>query len=214
MLWQYDPVEHQSRAKTDRMAEIVSGASRLFHARGYSNTSINDLAESLGMSVGGLYRYIDTKSDLLVKVCDDIYGTLPAELAELVRTNNEPVTRLTAVVERFLRSCLDHAPLILLMYREYRHLPTESRREFQAREESIASMIQAELDSVAALRNSGDMVDTWCLAHDIIAMGHLPALKSWAVRTRRSAERDLVADQISIVLAAVSGSDPRDRSDS
>ncbi len=155
------------------------------------------------MSVGGLYRYISTKADLLVRVCDDIYGDLPETLTAIAAPEAEPTLRLRVVVEHYFRSCLAHAPLILLMYREYRHLPPEARRTFQAREEAIAQLIEQQIAAVLSSSPDPSPVDPWWLAHDIVLMGHLPALKSWAVREQRPTDDQLVAHQAGIVIAAL-----------
>ena len=99
---------------------LVTTASRHMIERGFEGFSVNTLAEDVGMSVGGMYRYIKTKSDLLVMACEDIYGGLREQLAEVTTGENPLPDRLRAAIELYLRSCLTHQDQILLTYREYR----------------------------------------------------------------------------------------------
>ncbi len=56
------------RERTRRVvrAEIVDAAEKLFLARGYEATTIEDIATASGMSPRSVYRYFPTKDDLLV----------------------------------------------------------------------------------------------------------------------------------------------------
>ncbi len=192
-----------SPARRQRLSTIVSEATRLFHGRGYEATSVNDLAASLDMSVGGLYRYIDTKSDLLVMVCEEIYGDLPARLAAIADQPAASTQRLVTLLDKYIRSCIASRPLILLMYREYRHLPDPARARFQEREEAIAALFQRVVDEGIAAGDFARGVDSWALAHDIVLIGHLPALKSWAFKAGGRKPADLVDQQIHLILESL-----------
>ncbi len=201
---------HPSRAeaagnpiRNRRLATIVSEATRLFHERGYETTPVNALATALEMSIGGLYRYIETKSDLLVMVCENIYGDLLTELAAIADEPAMPSRRLVTLLDRYLRSCVANRSLILLMYREYRHLPGPARVRFQQREEAIAALLQRVLDEGIAAGDFAAEVDSWSLAHDMVLLGHLPALKSWALRGSGRTGTDLVNHQVRLVCQAL-----------
>lgn len=51
-----------------RRGQVVAEATRLFAERGYENTSVNDVAEEAGVSVGALYKYFPDKPALLEAV--------------------------------------------------------------------------------------------------------------------------------------------------
>ncbi|GAB6072937.1 hypothetical protein JCM14244_13140 [Venenivibrio stagnispumantis] len=50
--------------KEQKKEEIVNVACKLFAEKGYYNTTIPDIAENLGMSVGNLYNYFSSKEEL------------------------------------------------------------------------------------------------------------------------------------------------------
>src|SRR5690606_40614148 len=54
-----------------REGEILAVAARLFREKGYHATSMQDLAEAVGMNRGSFYYYIRTKEDLLYRVMRD-----------------------------------------------------------------------------------------------------------------------------------------------
>lgn len=51
--------------KAEARARIVAAASRLFVAKGYRRTTMDDVAQALGVSKGALYLYYRSKVDLL-----------------------------------------------------------------------------------------------------------------------------------------------------
>ena len=50
---------------------ILARAAHLFARRGYSATSMNQVAEACGLSKATLYHYYRDKYSLLVSLCDD-----------------------------------------------------------------------------------------------------------------------------------------------
>lgn len=62
-----------------RRAEIIDRASELFSTRGYADTTVADILQSVGIAKGGFYHHFASKQDVF-KACAD---RLAAELAEL-----------------------------------------------------------------------------------------------------------------------------------
>jgi len=56
------------RRKARTRAAIITAASKLFHERGYEDTSIQQIAELADTGVGTLYGYFDSKDDILREV--------------------------------------------------------------------------------------------------------------------------------------------------
>ena len=54
-----------------RRGEVVAAAARLFSERGYHGTSIQHLADALGLRKGSIYAHIGSKEDLLYDVVND-----------------------------------------------------------------------------------------------------------------------------------------------
>ncbi len=179
---------------------LVTTASRHMIERGFEGFSVNTLAEDVGMSVGGMYRYIKTKSDLLVMACEDIYGGLREQLAEVTTGENPLPDRLRAAIGLYLRSCLTHQDQILLTYREYRNLPRDAQRRYMDREKGIAGVFT---DIITAGIRRGIFspgASPALLAEDIIVLGHLPALKAWALRNEVTAV-DLIRQHTELIMS-------------
>jgi AcrR family transcriptional regulator len=58
-----------SRRSDDRHAQILSAAERCFARSGFHRTTMNDIAGEAGMSAGNLYRYFDSKDEVVAQLC-------------------------------------------------------------------------------------------------------------------------------------------------
>ncbi|MBP2643331.1 MAG: ttgR [Firmicutes bacterium] len=66
-----------------RKDEIIKIALRLFLSRGYRNVSLNDIAEELRITKGGIYHYFKSKEDLLSQAADFLFGHIKEKHIEL-----------------------------------------------------------------------------------------------------------------------------------
>jgi AcrR family transcriptional regulator len=88
---------------------ILAEAARLFARSGYENSSMADVAASLGVSKAAIYHYFRTKQEIYDAIILDI-------LSGLTATVSAEVARETAPAERVRRFMLSHA-----RYFEARH---------------------------------------------------------------------------------------------
>jgi len=58
------------RKGEQKRRSIISEAERLFYVKGYEQTSVQDVIDSLGLSKGGFYHHFDSKIALLDAICD------------------------------------------------------------------------------------------------------------------------------------------------
>jgi len=189
------------RQKTlERRRQLVALSTRGIFEQGYDKFSVNDLAAAAGLSVGGLYRYISTKSDLLVMACEDIYGGLYEALMETARESAGSETQLRTAFGLYLDSCEAAKDQVLLLYREYQHLPRAEQRRYKDREARIADLF-AEI--ITAGQRSGEFAqaDAKTVAQDMVLLGHLPALKSWTLGERVG--QRLASEQVDFVIAGL-----------
>lgn len=61
-----------ARAVVDKRREVIERAVAVFSARGYRGTSMNDIAEAVGLSKSTLYHYFKGKEDLLVAIYEEV----------------------------------------------------------------------------------------------------------------------------------------------
>ena len=191
----------RSVKSAQRRRLISKVATEQIAARGFENLSVNDLATAVGISVGGMYRYISSKTDLLVMACEDIYDGVRDEIG-VISTGSESIEeRLRAAVVAYLGVCMERREQISMVYREYRKLPAADQATYKQREQAIVDVFA---DMVRAGVRAGRFrdVDAMVVAVDIVYAGHLPAFKWWALHRSVSAE-GLCQEQAELILASL-----------
>jgi AcrR family transcriptional regulator len=59
------------KATRDRLHEVIEVATRIFIAKGYRRTRMDDVTRAMGLSPGAIYRYVESKEalfDLIIRV--------------------------------------------------------------------------------------------------------------------------------------------------
>lgn len=100
------PTRPALRARYEgRRRAVVDAAARIFAERGYHGTSMADLLAATGLTSGGLYHYIGSKEQLLVRIVDELMEPLLAELRDLCAGDAQPAEER---LRRFVRTWLAH----------------------------------------------------------------------------------------------------------
>ncbi|ACO03422.1 MAG TPA: TetR/AcrR family transcriptional regulator [Persephonella sp.] len=104
------------KAKKDirekRKEEIIKVACKLFAEKGYYNTTIPDIAEAMGMSVGNLYNYFKSKEELakfIMQYSSRLLGEEIKKINEQDITTKEKVYR---IVRKFFEISEERPELI------------------------------------------------------------------------------------------------------
>ncbi|WBB65068.1 TetR/AcrR family transcriptional regulator [Micromonospora sp. WMMD812] len=83
-----------------RRQQIVEAARRCFLREGFHRTSMQDVIAEAGLSVGAVYRYFPSKTDLINAIAEQAIGGAGRVLTELTR--QDPPVPLLAVLDRVL----------------------------------------------------------------------------------------------------------------
>ncbi|MHA6765504.1 TetR/AcrR family transcriptional regulator [Streptacidiphilus sp. PAMC 29251] len=73
-----------------KRAEIVAAARRCFSRDGFHQTSMPDIAQEAGVSVGASYRYFAGKEDIILEIAGDAFRLIFAPVERLVDGTADP----------------------------------------------------------------------------------------------------------------------------
>jgi len=125
-----------AQAKESRADQLLETATLLFKEKGYHNTSMQDLADALGMQKGSLYYYIESKEDLLRELLEQATSILGAQIDEVYAADLTAAEKLRIALENHGRAIMDHLNLVTVYLQEYRSLPPERLKEVMTRREN------------------------------------------------------------------------------
>ena len=125
-------VRPPSARSLEREQEIYDVAADIFHRKGYAGTTLQDIADAVGLLKGSLYYYIDSKEDLLYRITQDIHEGARRTVAASAAVGGPPSARLRALVEGHVLAFRDRLAWIRVFYTEHTALTGERRREIMA----------------------------------------------------------------------------------
>lgn len=105
-----------------RISDIMAAARQVIAEKGYENTLMSEIAERVGVVEGTLYRYFDSKRDLMTKVADAWFEEVLESDTELPRIQGTR-ERLRYLIWRALMSIRRQPALSRFMLLEVRQNP-------------------------------------------------------------------------------------------
>jgi TetR/AcrR family transcriptional regulator, cholesterol catabolism regulator len=98
----------QSRLSKRKLDRIVRSAARVFYEKGYEGASIRDISRASGVSLAGLYYYVESKQQLLYLIQVYTFKAVLARLEERLEGVSDPVEKLRILVHNHLDYFLKH----------------------------------------------------------------------------------------------------------
>lgn len=115
----------------------IAVAVELFYERGYENTSLDAVAEQMGVTKPFIYAHFTSKAELLAEICARGIGSALDALESVLVLPGSPSDRLREVGQRFVTAVLHSQRHIAIFSREEKNLTaadftriSEMRREF------------------------------------------------------------------------------------
>jgi TetR/AcrR family transcriptional regulator, cholesterol catabolism regulator len=102
----------------ERRRKLIKAAAAVFQKKGLAATSVNDIAQAIGVDRASLYYYVGSKEELFAEVVLEVV-TANVEMAEEIRDGEgKPVEKLERLVVKVLESYAKHYPHIYVYLRE------------------------------------------------------------------------------------------------
>ncbi len=159
----------RERGKRLRRRQILDAARGLFWERGYSATTVPEVAEAAQLAPGTIYLYFESKSALYAELLFEGYDLLLERLATELNRTARPRERAEGLADAFLgfaRDYPEYFDVIFFVLRNERSrtdrspLQDDQVERLQARETACKAVAARLLEEVGADRRSGDLQDT------------------------------------------------------
>ena len=118
----------RSAGYDDQREMILAQAALLFANRGYSATSMNQVAEACGFSKALLYHYYRDKYSLLVSIAENHVSRLEDLVADVELQQLAPEARLRELIRRFVEEYAGAKHAHRVLTEDVKFLQEEDRR--------------------------------------------------------------------------------------
>lgn len=165
-----DDGRRSSTRRTLITRELLDKATQLFAARGYETTTLQDVADAMGVSRSALYHYVSSKEDLLAMLVEQWSRGLADELATLrARADLSPERKLRQLTDLMVRQRAEAPEQFRVLDQAEPLLPEPLRTQHrQARRDVLAELTGVIEDGIS----SGDFkpIDPRIAAFSVLGM--------------------------------------------
>jgi TetR/AcrR family transcriptional regulator, cholesterol catabolism regulator len=118
--------------RKSRRDYILEEAAKLFKERGFSATTMRDLAEKLNIKAASLYNHISSKEDILAHICFTFAHEYVSQLSKIDSLPLPAAQKIEAVIDLHVSLSTQDAAAIIITNYEWKHLPEPHLATFKA----------------------------------------------------------------------------------
>lgn len=199
-----NPFSVSASDEPDRLAEIYRAAAQIICDKGYDATSMNDIAEAVGITKSGLYHHVSGKRNLLFSIMNFGLDSLEEQVIVPARAIPDAEQRLRTVINNHVhlitsRSTSAGNNPVTIVVDEVAGLTAPQRRKIDQRKREYVDLIR---EALTQLKASGRLRELDVTAATFSLLGMILWLSRWY-----SPEGRLTPDQVSeeVTKIALSG---------
>jgi len=117
-----------ARSPSDTPERIHEAGLELFNERGYTGTTVRELADACGLTPGAIYNHYASKEALLFAIVDRVHDEADAVLSATLRgCDGDPAVQLEALAAAFTAFHIARPRETRVANRDYIYLPAGER---------------------------------------------------------------------------------------
>lgn len=133
----------------DTRERLAVVAVKLFSKKGYSGTSIRDIAKAMGMSISNIYHYSGSKEGVFMETLRRAVEMLIKELRFVSEADLPPIVRIKLMIARHLRYVADNNDFARIFVIELPpEVSTESILYSKNSQKEIYAIYKKEFDAI------------------------------------------------------------------
>ena len=186
--------------KEDRADHIYRVAAEVMCEKGYEATSMNDIADAVGLTKAGIYHYIRGKEQLLFEIMNFAMDMVDEDVIAPAREITDPEERLHTIIERHVKRLLEVGGSVTKLLEEMPSLTPAHQRTVRNRKRAYFELVKQTLEQLRAegkLRDVNPTVATFSL------FGMILWISRWYRRDGELTPPDVLRDFIELALSAV-----------
>jgi len=111
--------------------KLLKIAARLMSKKGYSDVSLQNIADRAGIHKSTLFHYFKRKEQILLQIIDVAYERLVTNMDQVLKEKRlVPEEKLRIAVTRHIVSLVEHIDNVNVLNNEIRHISREHRNKY------------------------------------------------------------------------------------
>ncbi|QFT61048.1 HTH-type transcriptional repressor KstR2 (plasmid) [Sulfitobacter sp. THAF37] len=166
----------QSKLYPEIRQGILKSAANLFAEKGFSTTTIVDLAAACQSSRGALYHYFSSKEEILTQILEEHVSSMLDVLVELGEERLEPDAHLRAVARTMMRINSENQSEQIVLLNDWNQLDEKKRQDIGAMQRRIISIIR---DILARLDQQHRLTPRLATSYAMSLLGSINYTYAW-----------------------------------
>lgn len=179
---------------------ITKKASRLFKEKGFSATSMRELAEAIGVEAPSLYNHIGSKNEILQEICFKIANLFITHIEE-VEVNTQPALLKMELIIRFhIKMMLEEYESVYISDHEWKHLPEPYLSNFKNQRRIYRSRL-AEIVQHGIRNKELKNIDPYVAVLTILSA--IGGIESWQRSKKNIDAKSLEENMVNILIGGI-----------
>ena len=175
---------------------ITRKASALFRKKGFSATSMRDIAESIGVEAPSLYNHIESKNDILKDICFNIAKLFTDFLKEVESDSGSNLSKIESIIRFHISMMIDQFEDVYISNHEWKHLPEPYLSDFKNKRKNYRLRLAAILQK-GIVKKEIRPVNAIVSVHTILSA--INGIEDWQ-KSGRKVDAKLIEENIIQIL--------------
>ncbi len=124
-----------------RKEKVMNVAARLFAAKGYHATTLDQIAEEIGVTKPALYYYVNNKEDILRTIIGKMMEPME-EVTKVGKSDQSPKKKLEKIIQILVKFAAERKETALIAFEQANILPKRSRDALRRRQKEVEKAVQ------------------------------------------------------------------------
>jgi AcrR family transcriptional regulator len=133
----------KGRKKASRKIFILQKAAAMFREKGFTATSMRDLAEAVGIEAASLYNHIRSKNEILEAICFDVANRFNTNMDSIEAGNQKPINKVETLLRFHIQQMITNYEEVYVSDREWKHLDEPYLSNFHTQRRSYRKRFAA-----------------------------------------------------------------------
>lgn len=148
--------------KECRREQIFAAGARLFAEKGYERTSLQQVADLLGVTKPALYYYYRSKEDLLFEILSFCIDHVTRDIREVLAHDMAPGQRLARLIRGYVQFFASHPHELTILSTAVDSLSEEHRAVIVDKQRTYLGCVRAIVSALLAQRPGAGLDETAC----------------------------------------------------
>lgn len=126
----------------ERLQLVVDTAAKRFERDGYHGTSLQNIADDVGITKAALYHYVDSKDQLLYLIHDAFISTMIESAEGFLALDKGPEDQISFYIRDIFETISNYRPYVKAFYRDYGALSGEFQTQVRKKRESYERLVE------------------------------------------------------------------------